>query len=151
MTESQRPIEAKAPHRRHNTVWVIFLLMVGVLGVQQWLGPRERVPWGNDLPAAMAQAKAAHKPVLANFTADWCGPCQNMKRNVWSDKQVAAAAAAYVPVRIDIDVWPELAQKYQVHSIPLVAVLDEEGNVLRSMTGAYPAPEMARWLSSSAD
>jgi thiol:disulfide interchange protein len=128
---------------------MIFLLMAGVLGISQWLGPRERVPWGNDLSAAMTQAKGTHKPVLAYFTAGWCGPCQNMKRNVWSDQKVADAAKAYVPVRIDIDLWPELKQKYNVVSIPLVAVMDDQGNVLRSLTGMQEPADMIAWLAQA--
>jgi thiol:disulfide interchange protein len=96
----------------------------------------------------MTQARVAKKPVLAYFTAGWCGPCQNMKRTVWSDQKVADAAKAYVPVRIDIDIWPELARKYEVRSIPLVAVMDDQGTVLRSIVGARDSAEMIEWLSA---
>jgi thiol:disulfide interchange protein len=144
---SQNGIESQPPRDRHNPIWVLFLLMAAVLSVRQWLGPRDRVPWGYDLSAAKLTAQRDHKPVLAYFTTEGCGPCQNMGRNVWSDAKVAEAARAYVPVKINIDVWPELREKYQVRAIPTMAVLDERGTVVRSMTGACDAGEMIAWLS----
>ena len=39
--------------------------------------------WRSDLTAALENAAAQDKPVLAYFTAEWCPPCQIMKREVW--------------------------------------------------------------------
>ena len=44
------------------------------------------------------------------------------------------------PVRkINIDENPLLAQQYKIKNIPTVLVIDDDGDVLSSKTGAYPA------------
>jgi thiol:disulfide interchange protein len=121
---------------------VVTLLMIG----RNVFTPEERIAWRNDLNAAQREATDGRKHVLLYFTASWCGPCQEMRRTVWTDAKVADAMNRYVPVKIDIDRNPLLAEKYQVQAIPMIAVIDEQGQVVRSVEGGMDAGGTVAWL-----
>ena len=57
---------------------------------------------------------ADHDIVLADFYADWCGPCKMLEPTVES---VAASTPAAV-AKVDIDAHQELAARYQVQGVP---------------------------------
>lgn len=133
---------------------VIFLLVLffgvfAVVTVSKFFTGEERVPWrADDLPAAQAEAKSTGKPVLLYVTADWCGPCQWMKRHVFTDSKLAdAITARYTPVRADFDTRNDLRAKYQLDSVPWFLVLDADGNPLRVRDYAFETPEeMIAWV-----
>ena len=58
-------------------------------------------------------------PVLADFNADWCGPCQAMKPML---DELAEEQSGYRIVSINIDNEDELAEEYDVTSIPCLVV-----------------------------
>lgn len=110
--------------------------------------PAERIPWRSDLPAALAESRTTNKPVLLYFTADWCVPCQYMRRNVFPDSGVAdAIATSYIPVRIDHDQRADLIAAYHVDGIPWFGVLDASGKPTRILNHGVETPqEFIAWL-----
>ena len=68
-------------------------------------------------------------PVLADFNAGWCGPCRAMKPML---DELAEGNTAYKIVSIDIDAEDELAEDYDVSSIPCLVVFKGGGEVNRS-------------------
>jgi thioredoxin 1 len=138
----------KPAHRPFAIVFIVFATVMAVVGVSQWMTPKEIIPWRNDFDAAKAEAKANGKPVLAYFTADWCGPCHTLKTTTWADRKVEAALRAYVPVRIDVMLNTPVALQYGTEFLPKYAVLDADGNVIKSIDGYMDAGEFLAWLKS---
>ena len=136
----------KASHRPFVVVFVVFAAVMAVVGVSRWQAREEIVPWRNDFSAARAEAASSGKPVFAYFTAEWCGPCYTMKSTTWADRGVEEALRAYVPVRIDIDQNTPVALQYDAQTIPMFAVLDGEGKVVKSMEGYVDAEQFLAWL-----
>ena len=137
MTRSSRPI------------WIIFaivLVMAVFSNYSRFRHGKVLIPWRTDFAAAQAEAQRTHKPMMAYFTASWCGYCQDMHRTTWSDKGVEQALAGYVPVKIDVDEHADLARRFHVSELPSFAVLDEQGNVLRFGEGYHPPSEFLSWL-----
>jgi thioredoxin 1 len=128
-------------------IMAAFFGVMGVVAFSKLYTPAERVPWRSDLAKALAEGRAANKPVLLYFTAEWCGPCQYMRRNVFTDDGVARAMEAYVPVRVDHDARQDLIFQYQVEGMPWFGVLDQEGRPVRILNRGVETPqEMIAWL-----
>jgi thioredoxin 1 len=74
------------------------------------------------------------KPVLVDFWAAWCGPCQMVGPVV---EEIAEENPDLKVCKIDVDASPELAQKYGVMSIPTLVAIKNGVETNRTM-GAQP-------------
>lgn len=108
--------------------------------------------WSTDLDKALAEAKAAKKSVLVEFTgSDWCPPCIAMRKNVFSKKEfVQAASKNFILVELDFPKADKalyeknqpLREKYNVEGFPTVILLDPEGKEFdRFFASEYPKTE----------
>lgn len=71
------------------------------------------------------------KPVLLDFYADWCGPCQMMSPVI---HEIAEEYPEYVVGKVNVDKEPELAQMFSVVSIPMLVVM-KDGKVSSQSVG----------------
>ncbi|KAI8922267.1 thioredoxin-like protein [Powellomyces hirtus] len=62
---------------------------------------------------------AGDKPVVVDFYADWCGPCRMIAPAL---KKVIAENGKTFLVKVDVDSAEETAAKYEIASLPTVAV-----------------------------
>ena len=106
------------------------------------------IAWMNSLDKARDIAAKENKPLLVDFYAEWCGPCQEMLRTTYKDKAVVARSAKFVPVLIDVDKQSKLAEKYRVQAIPTVVFLNAKGEVLRRETGYHTARGFLKIMDS---
>ncbi|NEP16272.1 MAG: thioredoxin [Leptolyngbya sp. SIO4C1] len=82
---------------------------------------------------------SAQQPVLVDFYATWCGPCQMMAKVL---EQANSQLKGEVKiVKIDTDRYPELASQYQIYALPTL-VLFKEGQSVDRIEGVLTAEQL---------
>lgn len=84
-------------------------------------------------------------PVLVDFYATWCGPCQMMSPVL---EQVGTHLRNQIQVvKIDSDRYPNLASQYQIHALPTL-VLFKNGQPIDRIEGVLDANQLIQRLQS---
>ncbi len=78
-----------------------------------------------------SELKNSQKPVLLDFYADWCGPCQMLAPIV---HEIAEEYPQYVVGKVNVDAEAELAQAFSVVSIPMLVVI-KDGKITAKEVG----------------
>ncbi len=92
-----------------------------------------------------AEVLASEKPVLVDFNASWCGPCKMMKPVLAA---FAAENSAVKVVAVDIDEEDELAEEYDVTSVPCLVVF-EGGRETNRQVGFRNADQLAAMIGGA--
>lgn len=127
-------------------------LTVGVASLASTAFASTLEGWSTDLEKALATAKKEKKSVLVEFTgSDWCPPCIQMRKNVFSKKEfVDKASEKFILVELDFprgdkaiaDKNQPLAKKYKIEGFPTVVLLNPEGKEFnRFFASQFPKSE----------
>lgn len=112
--------------------------------------PKGSPAFEHKLSDALAKAKAEGKPVVAVFSAVWCGPCQAMKKEVYPSAEVKKYHDKFVWAYLDTDEESNAkdAEKFGVTGIPHIQFLDKNGKAVDKQVGSSSADQFASTLKS---
>lgn len=103
------------------------------MAIKQQFNSFEELVSGSDLP------------VLVDFYANWCGPCQMMSPIL---EQVSAQMKQRLQVvKIDTDKYPHLASQHHIHALPTL-VLFKQGKAVERIEGVMPADALIQRLQA---
>lgn len=87
-----------------------------------------------------------NKPVLLDFYADWCGPCQALLPSI--EKLADKYADDFIISKVNVDKFPELAGQFGVRSIPALFVL-KNGAVVEQFIGYKSEVELEKIVQTN--
>jgi thiol:disulfide interchange protein len=110
--------------------------------------PHQWVPFTD---AALAQARATGKPVLVEFTADWCGNCHFVEGFVLNNRGVVATLKDHGVVMVKADVTeddapakPLLGELNPAGAIPLTVIYSPHRDKPLMLTGIYSRADLQK-------
>ncbi len=91
-----------------------------------------------------AEVISSDLPVLVDFWAVWCGPCRMIAPSI---EKLAEKYAGKLKVgKLNVDEELELAQQYQISSIPTLGIF-KGGQIVAHKVGALPLAALDSWVS----
>jgi uncharacterized protein YyaL (SSP411 family) len=107
------------------------------------------VPWLRSDSEAFAQARNQHRFVILYLEAVWCHWCHVMDEKTYGDAGVRAELRAhYVPLRIDQDLRPDLANRYREYGWPATVIFAADGTEIAKRQGYVEAEPFRRLLKA---
>lgn len=118
-------------------------------------GSRPSLTWEPYTPSKLNQAMREGKPVMLDFTAEWCGVCKELEDGPFSDSEVIRVAERFTRLQVDGTDRndPKMLaaiRKYDVKGFPTIIFFDSSGNEVRSarVTGFVNSAELIKLLES---
>ena len=99
---------------------------------------RQGIQWLDYHEELIQVAKKQAKPVIIDFTADWCVPCRIMEQRTFASPPVIAKAKQFLTLRVDLthSTQPKsqsLMDRYHIKGVPTVIFLDQRGKEIENL------------------
>ncbi len=118
-----------------KTTFVI--LMIGIFWFSGALSPSRKGEGITFQPFGQIALKNSKKPVLVDFTADWCVPCRELEESTFKDAGVVELSRKFLTLQADITKespeYKALMERYQVKGPPTVLFLSQDGSEAREL------------------
>jgi thioredoxin-related protein len=127
----------------------LILALLLTLLLTCFCGVSSAAHWVTDFNKALAEAKQSSKPIFMDVYAEWCTWCHKLDKEVYSDPKFMEYTKNYVLARIDSEdggLGSNIAEKYDVDSLPTMIVLNSQGKVLNRISGFMTTPKLIEEL-----
>jgi thiol:disulfide interchange protein DsbD len=101
-------------------------------------------------PSLLQAARSAHKPIVIDFSADWCVPCREMERTTFIDPAVVREATGFVRMRANLTAENSANQaiikEFGVEGVPTTVFIDAQGTIRKHHVGYIGPAEFLKDL-----
>jgi uncharacterized protein YyaL (SSP411 family) len=103
--------------------------------------PREELPWAALTPETFARAKAEHKYIVLDGSAEWCHWCHVMEATTYHDPEVRKILEKhFIAVKVDVDSRPDVEERYGDYGWPATVMFAPDATEIGKYRG-YINPE----------
>lgn len=93
------------------------------------------------------KAKAENKVIFLDIYATWCGPCKQLKKNTFTDKEVGSFFNAnFINATFDAEKGEgkKLAERYLITAYPTMLFINPDGTIREAVVGYRSANQLMR-------
>jgi thioredoxin-like negative regulator of GroEL len=122
--------------------------------VKSGTGMSGGIRWERQFEEAVRKARAARKPILVDFWAEWCGWCHKLDKTTYADATVVKLSEHFVAVKVDTEGSSRgqaIAYRYDVSSLPTIAFLSPQGRPLMRINGFQGPGQFPRTMETARD
>jgi thiol:disulfide interchange protein len=110
----------------------------------------ETMTWVSDYHMGIKESVEKNRAAMLFFTADWCPPCVELKKHVFSDPKVVTASKALVNISIDVDVYRNVMHEYRVRGVPAIFFFTPQDRKLKKFEGRRSVKNLVKHMNAAA-
>lgn len=130
-----------------TTSVVLALVFLGSNGQQS-------IRWEHRFDEAVKKARAAKKPIMIDFWADWCTWCHRLDQTTYVDPVVVKLSEDFIPVKVDTESGrknQEIALRYNVATLPTITFITPGGRQILTLRGFQGPGQFPRTMETARD
>jgi len=113
------------------------------------------IQWMTNHDQALSTAKESKKPLMIEFTADWCRHCRRLEDTTFTHIDVIKKASSFIPLQIDIDKYQDIAKSYNANAgkyggvgVPNILFMTDQKKKLKHIIGFRKPEELIAVMDS---
>jgi thioredoxin-like negative regulator of GroEL len=123
------------------------LLAAGCFCFSASLAPAQEIVWRTDYRKARQEAAEKNLPLLLDVGTEQCYWCKQLDQRTFHDSAVITLLnERFIPLRVNAEASPELAQALRIQSYPTIVFANAEGKILGYQEGFVEGPRLKELL-----
>jgi thioredoxin 1 len=110
------------------------------------------IRWEHRFDDAVKKARAAKKPIMIDFWADWCTWCHRLDQTTYVDPVVVKLSTEFIALKLDTDSRgknQEIALRYNVSTLPTIAFITPGGRQILRLDGFQGPGQFPRTMEAA--